>query len=1093
MPKITLCYRRAADSIAIAGRIYDRLVEHYGKDAVFMDVDGIPLGVDVREFIDGTLRETKVVIALVAPSWLACDEGGKAAIEAADDPVRVEIETALRAGLVVVPLLVGQTTMPKPQELPESLNAFAYLNAAQVDPGRDFHAHVNRLIAVLDAQLGMHGLEAPASGGGRPATPSGTVTFVFAEIEDAAGHWERDPGAMQAAVQRCDALVREALEGASGYVFETVSDSFRAAFSRPEDAATAALALQRGVGAEDFSAVGGLAVRVALHTGTSDECDGGYAGATINRAVRLLGIAYGGQVLVSGTTAELLRGGLAEEATLTDLGAHRLRDLMQPEMVYQLCAPGLRREFPPLRSLAALPNNLPLQITDLIGRDAEVAEIVALLGAHRLVTIIGAGGVGKTRVTLQAGADLLDGSAGGVWFVELAPLADGAFVPSAIALALGTELAGRAEPLTALVVALKHQRLLLILDNCEHLIDGVARVAHAILRDCPGVSILASSRQALGIAGEAPYRMPSLAFPTEEEEAGLTAEAARRYPAIALFEERATAVDKRFSLTDDDATIVAGIVRRLDGIPLAIELAAARVRVLAPRQLQRRLDERFRILTGGSRTALPRQQTLRALIDWSYDLLSDREKTILRRVAVFAGGWTLEAAEAVCADEEFDALDVLELLSSLVDKSLVIADPAGASTRYRMLESTRAYAGERLNDAGEADAGRLRHARWAAEFADQAFELNWKTARQVWREVVEDELDNMRRALEWALGANEFVLAGRIVGGLDSLWYDAGLGGEGRRWAESVLAHLDQDAHPLVAARVWATVGLLSVGKTKVEAATRAIEFSTRADARRELARDHSVLGFGLIQSGRNDEAATMIDRSLELYREAGCARSRRYATSLGYRAMLLGFGNRFDDARALYAEALALNRDLGEEWGNLWLLANLAELEFESGDAARAVHVAREAIGVIGRARLQREEPRLLANLAGYHLALGEVVEARTAALRSLQMARSGQQSHIVIAAVQHLGTVAALQSETRRAGLLLGYSDAWYRREGVERDHTERKSAELLAATLRRQLGEGEIATLATEGAELSEEQAADEAASVEQTEEASSASAA
>jgi len=438
------------------------------------------------------------------------------------------------------------------------------------------------------------------------AIPSGTITFVFTDIEGSTQRWDRDRAAMELAVRRHDAIMRDAIAAHNGHVFKTIGDAFCAAFARPEDAVAAMFDAQRALGAEDFSAVDGIRVRAAIHTGTADERDRDYFGPAVNRVARLLGIAHGGQVLLSGVTSDLVQGSLPSQASLRDLGEHRLKDLSRPEYVYQLLGPDLIAEFPPLRSLNAMPNNLPRVTTSFIGREDEVADITALLAKHQLVTLVGSGGVGKTRTSLQVAANLLDGSGDGVWFIELAPLSSGDLIPGTVAETMGLTLPAEGDPVDLLVRALAKKRALFVFDNCEHLIGASARVIAAIVRGCPQIVTLASSRQGLGIAGEATYRMPPLTTPRDAEGASLTAADAPRYAAIALFVERARASDHRFVLTDENAPIVAEICRRLDGIALAIELAAARVKILSPKQLRDKLDERFRVLTGGSRDVLPR-------------------------------------------------------------------------------------------------------------------------------------------------------------------------------------------------------------------------------------------------------------------------------------------------------------------------------------------------------------------------------------------------------------------------------------------------------------------------------------------------------
>ena len=597
-----------------------------------------------------------------------------------------------------------------------------------------------------------------------PSLPTGTVSFLFTDIESSTQRWDRYPEAMAEAVRRHDTLGRAAIEARGGYVFKTLGDAFCAAFSLPDDAVAAAVDFQRALLAEDFSGVGGLRIRAAVHTGAADERDGDYFGPTVNRVARLLAIAQGGQIVISGVAQDLALGAVSAPIAFKDLGAHRLKDLSRPEQVYQVLAAGIEDAFPPLRSLSALPNNLPIEITSFVGREREVGEIAAVLAEHRLVTLVGSGGIGKTRISLQVAADLLDGSADGVWFVELAPLVDGTLIPSTIASAVGIAFSSALEPIPAIVSALETKTMLLVFDNCEHLVVEAAAVISAILRGAPGVKILASSRQNLGIEGETAYRLPSLELPpASSDRAALTAAGASRYAAVALFVERARAADARFDFTDDNASAVEEIVRRLDGIALAIELAAPRVKMIDVHQLAKRLDERFRILTGGSRDALPRQQTLRALIDWSYDLLDDRERRLFGHVGIFVDGFTMDAAVAVCCDEDLDEFELFDVLGSLVDKSLVVAEIAAHSTRYRLLETSRAYALEKLEAAGDRARVAERHVAWIAALADDAFRTYAASLRDEKLVALEAELGNFRAALNTTRATGDIVVGARIV------------------------------------------------------------------------------------------------------------------------------------------------------------------------------------------------------------------------------------------------------------------------------------------------------------------------------------------
>ncbi len=913
----------------------------------------------------------------------------------------------------------------------------------------------------------------------RAPLPSGTVTLLFTDIEGSTRHWEQQRAAMAEALRRHDELLRMAIEAHDGHVFKTVGDAFCATFWRAPDALAAATDAQRALAAEDWSAVGGLAVRMALHSGATDERDGDYFGPAVNRVARLLAVAHGGQVVASATTALLLRGMMPDQTQLRDLGEHRLKDLVEAERVWQLLAPGLTESFPPLQSLGSLPNNLPRQLTPLIGRDDVLAEVEPLVLEHPLVSLVGTGGIGKTRLALQIGADLLDGLGDGVWLVELATLSDATSVVNAIASTFGLREQGDRPMLDVLELYLKPRRLLLILDNCEHLIEEVARITAAMLRTAPQVRVLATSREPLRIAAERVYQVPSLAVPPDD---ALTAGDALQYGAVAFFVERARASDAKFALSDESALIVAEICRRLDGIALAIELAAARVKVMAPRQLAQKLDERFRVLTGGNRTALPRQQTMRALIGWSYDLLSEQEQKLFRFVSIFVGGWTIEAAETVCTDKTIDALDVIDLISSVVEKSLVVAEVERDSTRYRLLESTRAFGLEKLEQSGEREMLARKHAQWAADLADLSYEARWSngmTAR--WRAEFDPEAENACSAVDWALSHDEVPLAARIVIGLSSVYRRLVGEAETRSRFETVIERLDAVAHPALAARAWAALSRTTGGLRRVEAARRAIDLGERCDDTADTTLSLSELAFGLMQAGRAQEAQAAIERAMRLLNEGGLTRSAIHATVLNNGAMIANDGGRLDEARQLYEEALALSASLGDPEAAIGVRLNLAELEFDMGNFDAALELARAIEAEPRVPRMKRFIFVALRNGAAYRLALGDIAGARTAAVDALQLGRGADTQRSIIN-IQHLATVAARSGQPHRAARLRGYVDAWYRTEGYEREPTEQRVDVILTTALSAQLSESEIEALATEGARLSEEQAVAEAFAVE-----------
>lgn len=920
------------------------------------------------------------------------------------------------------------------------------------------------------------------------ARPTGTVTFLFSDIEGSTERWESDREAMATAVARHDNLVRAALEARGAYVFKTMGDAFCAAFARPEDAIAAALDAERTLSREDFTGVDGVRVRMALHTGSASERDGDYFGPAVNRVARLLAIGHGSQVLVSGTSADLLQGTMPPQSSLRDLGTHRLKDLALPEQVYQLIAPDLLQTFPALRSVDQLPNNLPPQLTSFVGRESEVAEIKALLAQHRFVTLVGTGGAGKTRCAIQVGGDLLDGSGDGVWLAELAPITDPSLVPNAVAQALNVQGEANRPVIDAILTFLKRKRLLLILDNCEHVIDEARNVVDGILLGCPDVRVLATSREGLNIAGERVYRMPSLPVPLAGE--SVTSDAELHYGAIALFVDRALASDGRFAFSDENAPYVAEICRRLDGIPLAIELAAARVKVLSPQQLAQKLNERFRVLTGGNRRALPRQQTMRALVDWSYDLLSDDERTLFRKLGIFAGGFTLESASAVCSDGTIDEIAVLDLVSSLVDKSLVHAEPAGNGTRYRLLESMRQYARERLTELGEYAAVAHAHATAFLTLAEELDRLYDATAYRAWILQAEPEMENWRAALEWTLMERGDVALGQQLGGALRwmwLWFAAA---EGRRWFRTAIEMIDSDTSDIVIARLDLAEAALDSHLTQIrasyDAAERALTRFRRLGDTRGIVEAQSLAGSALILLGRLPESEALLSEAL--------AEAQRLGLRKLTGRILLGLGNArtnaedFAGARARYAESLATARAAGDEHVAALRAANLAEMEFRSGDATTALRLAGGALEILRRITISKQNVAvLLDNSAAYLVALERYDEARAHAREGLTVSRDAQAEVWTSFAVQHLAAVATFEPADgtvnardihSRAARLLGYVDARLAALEAMRENTEQQEYDKIVPALRDALGAEDLAKLMEEGGAWNEDQAAAEA---------------
>src|SRR5829696_8319575 len=619
-----------------------------------------------------------------------------------------------------------------------------------------------------------------------PELPSGTVTFLFTDVEGSTKLWERYPQAMEASMARHDELLRGVMESSGGFVFKTIGDAFCVAFPSAPHALEAALAAQRALLSEEREKTGPLRTRMALHTASAQERGGDYFGPPLNRIARLLSAGHGGQILLSSATKELVRDALPEGASLRALGERRLKDLLRPERVFQLISPELPASYPPLKTLDARMNNLPAQPTPLIGRGRELGEVCDLLRAEglRVLTLTGPGGIGKTRLGLQVGAELLDEFEEGVFFVALAPITDPALVPSAIAEALGVVEAADQPLEEALKDYLRSKELLVLLDNFEQVLGGAPLVGQ-LLSACPKLKVLATSRSVLRVYGEQEYPVPPLELPSPGRLPPI--DRLSQYEAVRLFIERAKAAKPDFSVTDENAPAVAAICARLDGLPLAIELAAARIKLLTPAAMLERLGSRLKLLGGGARDLPERQRTLRGTIEWSHALLDEGEQVLFARLAVFSGGRTLEAIEAVCDAKGDLPMDALEGVSSLLDKSLLRQEegPEG-EPRFVMLETIHEYTRERLGASGEAEEVRRLHAEYFLALAEEA-EAELSGADQLaYLERLEAEHDNFRAALTWSL-ERASVTALRMAAALARFWEKRSYFSEGSSWLEAAV------------------------------------------------------------------------------------------------------------------------------------------------------------------------------------------------------------------------------------------------------------------------------------------------------------------
>ncbi|HEU5423302.1 MAG TPA: tetratricopeptide repeat protein, partial [Nitrolancea sp.] len=766
-----------------------------------------------------------------------------------------------------------------------------------------------------------------------PQLPTGTVTFLFTDIEGSTALWERDRAAMREAVARHLVILNRIIEEHHGVLYKIVGDGTQSAFASAEDAVRAAVAAQRAFQQEAWADPPGvLRVRMALHAGeAAPDARGDYLAAPLNRLSRLLAIGHGGQILLTQTVQQLCRDGLPVDVALRDLGEHRLRDLREPERVFQVLHPDLPAVFPPLKSLDARPTNLPRQPTAFIGREREVAEVVAQLRqpGTQLVTLTGPGGAGKTRLALQAAAELLDDFPDGVWFVPLASLRDPALVLPAIATAVGVrDEAG--QPLgERLRDYFAGRRALLVLDNVEHLLAAAPLVAE-LLAAAPGLTVAATSRAPLRLQAEREYPVASLPLPRRTPPP--SPEHLAHYDAVRLFVDRARAVKPTFTVDDANAPAVAEICHRLDGLPLAIELAAARVRMLPPEALLRRLDQRLPLLTGGTRDAPARQRTLRDTIAWSHDLLRPDDQILFRGLAVFAGGATFAAIEAVVEDEEIDCWNGLE---QLLEHNLVRqADGPEREPRFVMLETIREYGWERLAEAGELERMRRAHAAYFLALAEEA-EPELKGPRQgTWLQRLETDHDNLRAALDWSTASQEPELGLRLAAALSRVWSIHGHLTEGREWLERALATRGAAA-PATRARALNGAGFLTHMQGDYPQAValyeEALTLERELGDKGGMATSLNNLGIVALEQGDYPRATALYEEALTLQRALGNKDSA--ANSLNNLGNVACEQGDYSRATALYEEALALDRALGNQRGIARSLNNLGSVAKQQGD----------------------------------------------------------------------------------------------------------------------------------------------------------------
>ena len=902
--------------------------------------------------------------------------------------------------------------------------------------------------------------------------PSGTVTFLFTDIEGSTQLWENHPEAMKSALAKHDLILKEAVESNHGQIFKTTGDGVHAVFTTAIDAINAAVESQHKLNSlilNDMVSIrpatspqassttsARLKSRMGLHTGEAELRDGDYFGQTLNRAARIMSAGHGGQILISDIVAQVASEHLLADVSLLDLGDHNLKGVVQAEKIHQVVAPNLQQDFPPLDSIPTATNNLPQQLTSFIGRERELKEASERLASAKLLTLIGPGGTGKTRLSIQIGADQLAKFKNGVWLVELAPISDPALIFPTIADVFEIREVQNIPHIQLILDYLRAKEMLLILDNCEHLVEASAQAADQLLHECPHLKIVASSREALGVDGETVYRVPSL----KDDEA------------TRLFVDRAMKAEPRFRITEENASSIAQICSRLDGIPLAIELAAARVKLLTPEQIAARLDDRFKLLTGGVRTALPRQQTLRALIDWSYQLLTEVEQRALRGLSVFSGGWTFEAAESVVgADEALDGL------SGLVNKSLVIVEEQDGKSRYRFLETIRQYAMEKLVEAGEAVATRDRHLDFMLEvtkfnplrmFGSEEIEL---------LDQIESEHDNLRAALEWAT-SNHLDKALKLAYGLGGFWVVRDYNNEARTWCNTILEKIETTpGYDEARGRVYSLLGWLSVTlgehKKGAVASEQAIMLGTKSNDFTTVARAFSILALTSSFLGEFPNAFAAVEKAERIARDHGLA--GELSLSLSTRAQLEFLGNRdLLSAKASVYEAADLAHKAGLKWASSFIDIGMGHIAALTGDletARVAFGRSAESATILGNKRVAYSSQSEFAHVLRQH---GELDEPLAIYRDLLPKWKDLGHRAAVAHELECIAYILVRKEEPERAAVLLGAAETL--RTAIDSTMTKMELVEYEqeTAVLRGMLGEVNFTKHWAEGGTLTTDDA-------------------
>lgn len=851
--------------------------------------------------------------------------------------------------------------------------------------------------------------------------PSGIAAFLFTDIEGSTLIAQHFPDEYERLFSRHQAILESAITKNNGVIFLIAGDAFCAAFHSTTHAFQAALEAQKALYSEPWDPAP-IKIRMGIHTGIAqpnnpDNPMEGYNGySTLVLAQRIMSMGHGGQILLSNTSTSLIKSLLPDEIQLRDMGEYRLKGLLNLERIWQIISPDLPSEFAPLRSIQTTTNNLPIQLTSFVGREKEIQEIKILLEKNRLVTLTGIGGTGKTRLSLQVAAEILDQYKDGVWFVELAPLSDPSLLTRTVAEVLKIAEVPNLPIQDAVINTLKTRQSLLVLDNCEHLIDACAVFVKNILSSCPQIRFLISSREGLAVSGEMIQVVPPLPLPVLDRKNSLAS--LYQTASVQLFIDRARSVLNDFTLDPQNADALVTICRRLDGIPLALELAAAKLQMIPVHKLAILIEDRFRLLTKGLRTALPHQQTLRAMIDWSHDLLSEQERAVLRRLSVFAGGWTLEAAESICCGPFVESWEVLDLLGNLVDKSLVTCKCNSETPRYFMLETLRQYAKEKLDLNSETGITQKNHGEFFLNLAEMAEPQLTGNEQEKWYVILELEYSNLQAAIEWSIISNNPEIAQRLCGALGRYWWVSGYMTEGRKWLKSALENRED------------------------------VTKSTQAKALRWA---------GGLAWPQGDLVAAKIafDESMILYRDLGDIAGM--ANVLGNLGTVAQNQGDYSGAWDMFSQSLNLLHELGNKWGMANALNNLGNVAQEQGDIEKAQLLQEESLALREELGDLRGMGIALNNLGSIALEQNKLEIARSYFSRSLRINFKINARMMLAYNLSGLAQVLAGEEQLISAAQLQGATTNLLEEMGAPLESYEQGLYEKTAAGLKKSMGDG------------------------------------